>query len=61
MKRRFIIYRRKLGGTLYIEDTQTRKQEMRAARTGRSTLTFVSISTSVRIAGSAKNDPVLTI
>ena len=27
MKRRFILYRRKLGGTFYIEDTQTRKQE----------------------------------
>jgi len=27
MKRRFILYRRKLGGTFYVEDTQTRKQE----------------------------------
>ena len=27
MKRRFIIYRRKVGGTFYIEDTQTKKQE----------------------------------
>jgi len=27
MKRRFILYRRKLGGTFYIEDTVTRKQE----------------------------------
>lgn len=27
MKRRFIIYRRKLGGVFYIEDTKTRKQE----------------------------------
>jgi integrase len=27
MKRRFILYRRKLGGTFYIENTQTRKQE----------------------------------
>jgi integrase len=27
MKRRFILYRRKLGGVFYIEDTQTRKQE----------------------------------
>jgi integrase len=27
MKRRFILYRRKLGGTFYIEDTQTKKQE----------------------------------
>ena len=27
MKRRFILYRRKLGGTFYLEDTQTRKQE----------------------------------
>jgi integrase len=27
MKRRFIIYRRKLGGGFYIEDTKTRKQE----------------------------------
>jgi len=27
MKRRFILYRRKLGGTFYIEDTETRKQE----------------------------------
>ena len=27
MKRRFIIYRRKLGGVFYIEDTRTRKQE----------------------------------
>ena len=27
MKRRFIIYRRKLGGAFYIEDTKTRKQE----------------------------------
>ena len=23
MKRRFILYRRKLGGTFYVEDTQT--------------------------------------
>jgi hypothetical protein len=27
MKRRFILYHRKLGGTFYVEDTQTRKQE----------------------------------
>jgi hypothetical protein len=27
MKRRFILYRRKLGGTFYVEDTLTRKQE----------------------------------
>ena len=27
MKHRFILYRRKLGGMFYIEDTQTRKQE----------------------------------
>ena len=27
MKRRFILYRRKLGGTFYLEDTETRKQE----------------------------------
>src|ERR1022692_3201397 len=27
MKRRFILYRRKLGGVFYIEDTETRKQE----------------------------------
>src|ERR1035437_9617521 len=27
MKRRFILYRRKLGGTFYVEDTETRKQE----------------------------------
>ena len=27
MKRRYILYRRKLGGTFYVEDTQTRKQE----------------------------------
>src|SRR5437764_873132 len=27
MKRRFIIYRRKVGGTFYLEDTQTKKQE----------------------------------
>jgi hypothetical protein len=27
MKRRFILYRRKLGGTFYIEDTETRKQQ----------------------------------
>jgi hypothetical protein len=27
MKCRFILYRRKLGGTFYVEDTQTRKQE----------------------------------
>ncbi len=27
MKRRFILYRRKLGGTVYVEDTETRKQE----------------------------------
>src|SRR5437762_12039758 len=27
MKRRFTLYRRKLGGMFYIEDTQTRKQE----------------------------------
>jgi len=26
MKRRFILYRRKLGGTFYVEDTETRKQ-----------------------------------
>lgn len=24
-KRRFILYRRKLGGTFYVDDTQTRK------------------------------------
>lgn len=27
MKRRFILYRRKLGGKFYVEDTETRKQE----------------------------------
>ena len=27
MKRRFILYRRKLGGIFYVEDTETRKQE----------------------------------
>ncbi len=27
MKRRYILYRRKLGGTFYVEDTETRKQE----------------------------------
>ena len=27
MKNRFILYRRKLGGTFYVEDTQTKKQE----------------------------------
>ena len=27
MKRRVLLYRRKLGGTFYVEDTQTRKQE----------------------------------
>jgi hypothetical protein len=27
MKRRFILYRRKLGGVFYIEDTESRKQE----------------------------------
>ncbi len=27
MKRRFIFYRRKLGDTFYVEDTETRKQE----------------------------------
>ncbi len=27
MKRRFILYRRKLGGTFYVEHTETRKQE----------------------------------
>lgn len=27
MKRRFVLYRRKLGGMFYIEDTETRKQE----------------------------------
>ena len=27
MKRRFILYRRKLGGTFYVENTETRKQE----------------------------------
>ena len=27
MKSRFILYRRKLGGMFYIEDTHTRKQE----------------------------------
>src|SRR6266550_5041387 len=27
MKRRFILYRRKLGGAFYVEDTETRKQE----------------------------------
>jgi hypothetical protein len=26
MKRRFILYRRELGGMFYIEDTETRKQ-----------------------------------
>lgn len=28
MKRRFILYRGKLGGTFYVEDTETRKQEI---------------------------------
>lgn len=27
MKQRFILYRRKVGGMFYIEDTETRKQE----------------------------------
>ena len=27
MKQRFILYRRKLGGMFYVEDTETRKQE----------------------------------
>lgn len=27
MKRRFVFYRRKLGGVFYIGDTETRKQE----------------------------------
>jgi sarcosine oxidase delta subunit len=27
MKRRFILYRRRLGGMFYVEDTQTKKQE----------------------------------
>ncbi|HEU5125312.1 MAG TPA: hypothetical protein VFW05_14765 [Verrucomicrobiae bacterium] len=27
MKRHFILYHRKLGGTFYVEDTKTRKQE----------------------------------
>jgi hypothetical protein len=27
MKNRFILYRRKVGGSFYIEDTKTRKQE----------------------------------
>jgi hypothetical protein len=27
MKRRFVLYRRKLGGMFYIEDTETQKQE----------------------------------
>jgi len=27
MKRRYILYRRKLGGTFYVEDSHTRKQE----------------------------------
>jgi hypothetical protein len=27
MKSRFILYRRKLGGMFYVEDTQTKKQE----------------------------------
>jgi len=27
MKNRFILYRRKLGGMFYVEDTQTKKQE----------------------------------
>jgi hypothetical protein len=27
MKRRFILYRRKLGGMFYVEDPETRKQE----------------------------------
>lgn len=27
MKSRFILYRRKLGGMFYVEDTTTRKQE----------------------------------
>src|SRR6058998_2403612 len=27
MKRRFVLYRRKLGGMFYVEDTKTRRQE----------------------------------
>src|SRR6267142_4783128 len=27
MKQRFILYRRKVGGMFYVEDTQTKKQE----------------------------------
>jgi len=27
MKNRFLLYRRKLGGMFYVEDTKTRKQE----------------------------------
>jgi hypothetical protein len=27
MKQRFILYRRKVGGMFYVEDTETRKQE----------------------------------
>jgi hypothetical protein len=27
LKRRFVLYRRKLGGTFYVENMETRKQE----------------------------------
>src|SRR5678815_4428541 len=32
MKHRFILYRRKLGGKFYLEDTETRKQESLGTR-----------------------------
>ncbi len=32
MKQRFILYRRKLGGMFYVEDTETRKQQSLGTR-----------------------------
>jgi len=32
MKNRFILYRRKLGGMFYVQDTKTRKQESLAQK-----------------------------
>ncbi|HWV98454.1 MAG TPA: hypothetical protein VNZ64_02055 [Candidatus Acidoferrum sp.] len=32
MKQRFILYRRKVGGMFYVEDTETRKQESLGTR-----------------------------
>ena len=33
MKQRFILYRRKVGGMFYVEDTQTKKQESLGRKT----------------------------